>query len=219
MFQARLSRLAPRQPGILLVVLVAMMLGVASAQADGDPASDVLLIRNVFFLYNPPPASAIQQTLNAEVTRAGRAGLPFKVALIRAPLDLGLVGVLFGHPQRYADFLGQEISNRYAGALLVVMPNGYGVHRVDAAARRAIARLPKPASGQIDDLARAAVTAVSAIASASGHPIATPDTSTTRTGGSSTPVVAIIVGIVVLTAAAALLISRRRAQTRRSSQT
>src|SRR6476646_5255192 len=205
MFRARLRSLAPRQPGILLVVLVAMMVGVAGAQADGDPASDVLLSRNVFFLYNPPPASAIQQTLNAELTSAGRAGLPIKVALIRAPLDLGLVQVLFDHPQRYA------------GALIGVMPNGYGVHRVDAATRRAMARLPKPASGQIDDLARAAVAAVAATASASGHPIATPDTSTTRTGGSSTPVVAIVVGIVVLTAAAALLISRRRAKNRRSS--
>lgn len=194
----------------MLVVLVAMMLGVAAAQGDGDPASDVLLLRNVFFLYNPPPAPAIQQTLNAEVAGAGRAGLPIKVALIRAPLDLGLVPVLFGHPQRYADFLGQEIANRYAGTLLVVMPNGYGVHDVGAAARRALARLPKPASGQIDDLARAAVAAVAATASASGRPIA-------RAGGSSTPVLAAVAGVVILTAAAALLISRRRANTRRSN--
>jgi hypothetical protein len=212
--RTRLRFLAPRQPRVLLVVLIAMMLAPPGAQADGDPASDVLLLRNVFFLYNPPPTAALQQKLNAEVAAAGRAGVPIKVALIRAPLDLGLVPELFARPQQYADFLGQEISNRYAGPLLVVMPNGYGVHGVNAAARSAVGRLPRPMSGQIDDLARAASTAVATIASASGHPISTPGT-----GGSSSPVVAILAGVVVLIAAtaAALLLIRRRASTRGSS--
>ena len=35
--------------------------------------------------------------------------------------------VLFRKPQRYADFLGQEIIYFYRGPLLVVMPNGYGI--------------------------------------------------------------------------------------------
>ena len=37
--------------------------------------------------------------------------------------------VLYGKPQRYANFLGQEIVYYYKGPLLVVMPNGYGIYQ------------------------------------------------------------------------------------------
>jgi hypothetical protein len=209
--------MAPRLLPVLVVALIAMMVGPARLRADGDPASDVLLVRNVFFLYDPPPGAALQKTLNAEIAAAGRAGFPMKVALVRAPLDLGLVPVLFGHPQKYADFLGQEISRQYAGPLLVVMPAGYGVHGVKSAATRAVAKLPRPVSGQIDDLARAAVTAVAKIAAASGHPIATPAASSGPTGGSSTIVIVAILAGAAVVAVTALLIIRRRVSGGRSS--
>jgi hypothetical protein len=161
--------------------------------------------------WRPPDA------VGGDLAAAGRAGFPMKVALIRAPLDLGVVSVLFGQPQKYAGFLGQEISRQYAGPLLVVMPAGYGVHSVNAAATRAVAQLPRPVSGQIDDLARAAVTAVAKIAAASGHPIATPAASSARTGDSSTiSIVAILAGVAVV-AVTGLLIIRRRVSGGRSS--
>ena len=99
-----------------------------AARADGDPASDMLLIQNVFYPFSPPVAPAIQRTLNAETAAAKRAHFPIKVALIASPADLGAVPSLFAKPQQYADFLDQEISF-FGGKqpLLVVMPNGYGV--------------------------------------------------------------------------------------------
>lgn len=191
--------------------------------ADGDPASDVLLIRDVFYLYNPPPSRALQETLKAEVAASRRAGFPIKVALIRAQLDLGLDPELFGKPQQYARFLGLEISLQFKGPLLVVMPDGYGVHGVSRAATEAIDQLPKPPSGQIDDLARAAIKGVSAVAAASGHPIATPASgggspaarSRGRTNGISVPLIAGLAAVVVIAAALLLLILKRRGARRR----
>lgn len=208
-----------------LVIGVVATIGIAApaVRGDGDPASDVLLIRDVFYLYNPPPSPALQAQLNGEVAALRRSGFPIKVALVRGPLDLGLVPELFGKPQEYADFLAMEISLQYKGPLLVVMPNGYGVHGVVAAATNAVAQLPKPASGHIDDLAKAAISAVGAIARASGHPVSAPQSGTTRSGSGAAGGVspALIVGIVVLVAIAAgalLLLLRRRTTARRSRE-
>ena len=52
-----------------------------------------------------------------------------RVALIGTRHDLGAVPVLFGKPQRYADFLGQELVYFWKGPTLVVMPNGYGIYQ------------------------------------------------------------------------------------------
>ena len=57
--------------------------------------------------------------------------------------------VLFGKPQRYASFLGQELVYFSKDQLLVVMPNGYGVYKaknLPAADRKLIASLPPPAA-------------------------------------------------------------------------
>ena len=49
-----------------------------------------------------------------------------RVALILSPSDLGTAFSLFGKPQKYAEFLGLELSFVYRDRLLVVMPTGYG---------------------------------------------------------------------------------------------
>src|SRR5271163_1216609 len=117
-------RLAPL---LVLFALLAPTLGPAAARADGDPASDVLLGQNVFYPYTPAVSPAIQKTLDAETTAASRAKFPIKVALIASPVDLGVIPDLFGKPQKYADFLDQEISFQTKQPLLVVMSAGYGV--------------------------------------------------------------------------------------------
>src|SRR5438876_11814691 len=83
--------MASRMQKILGVSFSIVMLAPAGAQADGDPASDVLLTRDLFFTYNPPPSPARERTLNAQIAAARAAHLPLKVALIRDPHDLGLV--------------------------------------------------------------------------------------------------------------------------------
>jgi hypothetical protein len=89
---------------------------------------------------------SIQKALNAA---AGcRAQFAIKVALIASPADLGALPSLFGKPQKYADYLEEEI--RFGGMqpLLVVMASGYGTVGLNPPARRAVTSLHKPESGR-----------------------------------------------------------------------
>jgi hypothetical protein len=203
---------------ILAILLAAGLVAVpgfhpAAARADGDPASDVLLGENVFYPYTPPVKPSLKTTLNAVTTAAARAHVPVKVALIASPVDLGVIPDLFGHPQKYADFLDQEISFQGKQPLLVVMPAGYGVASIGPKARAAVAALPKPAGTQTNDLAKSAIAAVARIATAEGHPVgAVPGVP--GAGGSSnsktTLVIVLVVAALLVAGALAVLTLRRR---------
>jgi hypothetical protein len=206
-----------RFASILAAVLLVAALVPAATWADGDPASDVLLGESVFYPYSPAVSPAIQRTLDAETAAAARAHFPLKVALIASPVDLGVIPDLFGKPQKYAAFLDQEISFQTKQPLLVVMSTGYGVEGVPAAAQAAVARLSRPASTKTDDLARAAVVAVPAIARASGHPLTgvagAPGSAGASRGGSTTAVVIVLAMAAVATAAALVAVTLRRRRT------
>ena len=143
------------------------------ARADGDPASDVLLLRNVFLPYEAPSpsvAGALEQAANAVYLHGDR----LKVAVIYSRDDLGAIPSLFGQPTQYAQFLGIELGLWYVGPLLVVMPNGVGIYdggRPTAAEQQAL-RSVSVAAGTPDDLVRSATTAVQrlAVAGALGSP-------------------------------------------------
>jgi hypothetical protein len=203
--------MAARLAAIIVTVLAALALTPAKSLADGDPASDVLLGEDVFYPYTPPVSAPVQKTLNAETAAARHAGLPIKVALIASPVDLGVIPSLFGKPQKYADFLDQEISFQGKQVLLVVMAAGYGAQGVGAAAEGALASLPKPAGPTSNDLAQAARTAVVKLAR-SGHPLkGGPGAPSSSAGSSSTNTILLIVLIVAAIAiAGALLFLRRR---------
>jgi hypothetical protein len=198
---------------MLIVILAVGAVVPVIALADGDPASDVLLGENVFYPYSPAVSSAIQKTLDAETAAAKKAGFPIKVALIASPVDLGVIPDLFGKPQPYAAFLDKEISFQAPLPLLVVMSTGYGVAGLPAAAKQAVARLSKPAGGQSNDLARAAINAITKLASATGHPLkGVPGTPGAASGGGSSTT-AILLGVLIaaaLATAAALVVLRRR---------
>jgi hypothetical protein len=171
---------------LVLVVAVAPWASNApSARADGDPASDVLLYQGAFFPYSAPSTAAKARLLGA-VAAARRAGFPIRVAVVQARQDLGADPELFGTPQVYARFLDAElVSTGYTGALVVVMPQGFGVApggrvargstklvpRPIAPLRRAIAPLRPPATTDPDALTVAGVAAVRAVAAATGHPL------------------------------------------------
>lgn len=194
---------------VLAVALLAAGLMPAGAIANGDPASDVLLGQSVFYPYSPPVSGAITMRLDAETAAAAQAHLPIKVALIAAPVDLGVIPDLFGKPQQYAKFLDQEISFQGPQPLLVVMAAGYGVQGLGSAANSVAASLSKPAGGQPNDLARAAITAVPKVAAAAGHPIsADSGGGGSRSNATTIIVVALAVGAVATTAA--LILVRRR---------
>jgi hypothetical protein len=194
------------------IVLAALLIAPAASLADGDPASDVLLGENVFYPYSPPVTSAIQKRLNAETQAARLAGFPLKVALIQSPVDLGVIPDLFGKPQKYADFLDQEISFQTRQPLLVVMPTGYGVQGAGAKAASALSALSPPAGRTSNDLATAALTAVAKLAAAAGHPVKTTPGPQRHTSSISSTglLVAVLAGAAALTAIALALLTFRR---------
>ncbi|MGZ4166598.1 MAG: hypothetical protein ACXVRX_12115 [Solirubrobacteraceae bacterium] len=202
----------------LASLLAAMILvGAAAppwAQADGDPASDVLLGQNVYYPYSPTVPRAVQGSLDAETAAAKKAGLPIKVALIASPVDLGVIPELFGKPQDYAKFLDREIS--FQGRpqpLLVVMAAGYGTQGVSAKAAAAVSALPKPQGKTSTALAQAAITAVAKLAAADGHPLkGVPGVAggSSGGGGSTTPLLIGLIVAAVLVAGALILLRRRQ---------
>lgn len=200
----------------LLVALSMAGAWAAVAQADADPASDMLVSQNVFYPYSPPPSGALQNALNAEATATGRAHFQIKVALIGSPMDLGGIPNFFGKPQPYADFLDQEIAFGHPHPpLLVVMANGYGVRGLPQPAVALAASLPKPAGGHSDDLARAAIAALPKLANASGHPIPAHSASGSSghaTGHVSTALTVVIFALIAVAIAAGVLRYRRWAQ-------
>jgi hypothetical protein len=211
---ATLSPMALRLAAILAAALSLFAFAPAAVLADGDPASDVLLGENVFYPYQPAVSQQVQKALNAQTAAAKRSGFPIKVALIASPVDLGVIPDLFGKPQKYAAFLDQEISFRGKQPLLVVMKTGYGVQGLNGKATALAGSLAKPASGNSDDLAQAAQTAVTRLAEASGHPIsssaASPPGSHSSGGSSTTIVIALAVAALVAAGALATLTLRRR---------
>jgi hypothetical protein len=209
------SRLVAAVVGAVLIVAA---LAPGAALADGDPASDVLLGENVFYPYSPHVSAAAQKSLNALTAAAKKSGFPIKVALIASPVDLGVIPDLFGKPQKYAEFLDQEISFRGKQPLLVVMPAGYGTQGLSPKAVSAIAALPKPTKGN-DGLATAASSAVTKAAQAAGHPITAGSGSGSSgksgSGSSSTTIVIALAAAAVIAAGAlaVLTLRRRRAGT------
>jgi hypothetical protein len=201
--------------------LAVVALAPSPAQADGDPASDVLLGANVFYPYNPPVSSSLQKTLNAETAATAKAHLHLKVALIAGPYDLGVVPQMFGRPQQYANFLEQEL-RLFLGPhppLLVVMPAGYGVQGMPRAAISAAASLPKPSGKQSNDLARAAAAALPKLAAAAGHPISQGGVSGSRSGGGGegedSTWTLIVLALVAIAIAGGVLLARHRLARRR----
>ncbi|HEY3921686.1 MAG TPA: hypothetical protein VGL76_06180 [Gaiellaceae bacterium] len=159
-------------PTIAVVVLAGLFV-VASASADGDPASDVLPIADV---YTPYPAPSNARDLSAAVRKVYASGHRIKVAVIATRRDLGSIPSLFGKSGGYAAFLGQEIAPFYSGPLLIVMPSGYGIydaHHTTAPEKKVLARL-KPGGKSATDLVSAAASAVQSLAAAKA--LDSPDT-------------------------------------------
>ena len=143
-------------------VLAVCAAGAGTARADGDPASDMLVLHNVFLPYETPSQTAAAE-LSKQVQAVYAAGYRIKVAVIATNIDLGAIPSLFGKPSNYAKFLGQELSSYYIGPLLIVMPAGYGIYdggRTTRAEEAILAGLARPASAKPTDLVSAATTAV-----------------------------------------------------------
>jgi hypothetical protein len=159
---------------ILAAILAALSAG--AARADGDPASDILYLDDVFVTYSHPSPDLVT-ALTAEVANANAAGYRIKVAVIATLVDLGSVPSLFDQPQVYARFLGTELSLFYTNRLLVVMPAGFGIYDNGGPtdAEEAILAGVKIEGQDPDSLTRAATAAVQTLAAA-GKPTPPKDT-------------------------------------------
>jgi hypothetical protein len=98
-----------------------------TAYADGDPASDFLCTQSLFLPFTTRPPATLATQLSSLLLEEFRKGNWMKVAVIAGPADLGAIPSLWLHPKQYAHFLGIELSCRFRGRLIVVMPNGIGL--------------------------------------------------------------------------------------------
>jgi hypothetical protein len=199
-----------------LLVALALLAVPPAALADGDPASDILLIQDTFLPYQPKVSPNVAAAVKQAAARAKAAGFPLKVAVIGSATDLGAVPDLFGKPQKYADFLDQEISFNKKMLLLVVMPQGFGISA--AGPPSALAGLRVPGAGGVDALARAALPAIGALAAHAGHPIVLPVVGSSGGSGGSggtSPVLTFgaPLAVVLLVAAGAGFARARRGRT------
>lgn len=182
------------------IVTVALAAGwvPGSARADGDPASDVLVTQALFQPWDAGLSTTQQAQLTALLGEAEHDGYPLRVALIASAADLGSVTELWGQPQSYADFLGDELSLVYKGTLLVVMPDGFGVYRLNGSLgpeQAALASIRGTVAGA--SLGTATLLAVQHVVAAAGHPLSIPreDRSPTTTSGSPDTVAWVVFAI------------------------
>ena len=189
------------------LLLAALALAVpTTALGDADPASDVLLLQHTFVPGSPLPSGELSEQLRGVTARARKAGFALKVAVIGSASDLGAIPGMFGHPQRYAGFLGTELTaGKLTVPLVVVMPAGFGTFELSNRAVAALRTLPAPPADS-DGLVRAAIGAVVKLSTAAGHPVKPP---AARGGGGGGPTALVFVVPVILLALAGLAVSRR----------
>ena len=194
----------------------------ASAFADGDPASDVLLSDTIYFPYTKPSDDVVAK-LRAVVEASRRAGAPVRVAIISSRQDLGAVPDYFGRPGEYAKFLSGELSafGQLAGPqhgkangdpLLVVMPAGFGTNGLPAATDRELRSIDLGGDASPDGLSSAAGYAVQEIAKRGGKPIKAQFTKPSSSSSSGSVLLPLLVGIGLALLAGVAIYARVRAQ-------
>jgi hypothetical protein len=200
---------------VILAAAVCLSLP-AAARANGDPASDYLLVQNVFLPFNAKIDPKAGTNLSGVIRASGDSGFKVKVALIGSRYDLGTAFSLYNQAQRYSEFLGLELSFQFRGHLIVVMPNGLGTSvagKKDPRGIRALKSLPAPGRDATKQ-AEAGTTAVRRLAAAYGHVISA---SSGGGGGSQTrdrlTIAAGIVALVALLAGIVLIRKRPAAST------
>jgi len=200
--------LVKRRLAVLVVVTVCLF-APSAAWANGDPASDYLLAQNVFLPFTTKIDNGAVKRLDGTLREADKQHFRIRVAVILSPSDLGTAFSLFGKPQKYAEFLGLELSFVYRDRLLVVMPMGYGYSvkgDPDPKAGAVLKKLPPPGRNATKEV-EAAIVAVQRLAAAGGRRIAVPKGGASASRDRITIAAAVTAGIAF---AAALVLYRRR---------
>ena len=199
-----------RRSAALLLGLAALALP-GSAEANGDPASDVLLTTQVFLPFEAPISKSAASELKQTVAAANQKGYTIRVAVIAFTGDLGTAVSLWGHPQEYSKFLWSEITFVYKDRLLVAMPSGFGFYAGKKPVTKELGVLARVKPGKTPTpLTESAAQTVRALAASEGITLPKPS------GGSRTRD-RLILGAAVLAFLVVLLfptrlLRRRRAQ-------
>ena len=153
----------------LLIAAVAALLAVPAAQANGDPASDVLITQQVFIPFEAPISTSAKDELIKTVAAANDRGYKIRVAVIAFTGDLGTAVSLWRHPQSYSKFLGSELAFVYSNRLLIAMPSGFGFYRGRKPVAKEQAVVVKIPPGKTPtELTESTTKAVRALAAADG---------------------------------------------------
>ena len=155
---------------VLLIAVVALLCTPAVARANGDPASDYLLLQSIFLPFDAKVDKDVTERLSKVIVAADKAKFPIKVAVIGSRYDLGTAFSLYNNAQRYSEFLGLELAFQYRHRLLVVMPNGYGYSingEPNAAGIKVVGKLAPPGKDATKQVEGATV-AIRRLAAASG---------------------------------------------------
>jgi hypothetical protein len=200
-----------RRAGTLLLAVAALALP-GSAEANGDPASDILLASQVFLPYEAPISKSAADGLKQTVAAANQKGFRIRVAVIAFTGDLGTAISLWKHPQEYSRFLGSEIAFVYKGRLLVAMPAGFGFYDGSKPVRKELRVLAKVQPGRTPTpLAESAAEAVRALAAAK-------EITLPKRAGSSATRDRLLLGAAVLAFLVVLLFPARLLGRRRGGQ-
>jgi hypothetical protein len=196
----------------VLAVVAALAIAPPAAQADGDPASDVLLLQDVYLPYAPGVPGPLARTITSLLKTTRKAGFPLKVAIVADAKDLGAVPQFFGKPQQYAPFLQSEIAFNSKRPLLVVMPAGYGAAALPKGSETGLQGLDPPKSANGDDLGRSAIAAIVKLSASAGHPVPAPKVPSGGGGGggSTSPLIVFGVPVALLALGGVLAALRRR---------
>src|SRR5262245_11426687 len=158
---------------VAIVAALLLLAAPAVARANGDPASDYLLVQSISLPFNAKVDPSASKELADTLRAADQKGFKIKVAVIGSRYDLGTAFSLYGKAQRYAQFLGLELSFQYRDRLLVVMPDGYGYSvggKPDPAGIKVVQALPGPGKGATKQV-EGATRAIRKLAAAAGHPL------------------------------------------------
>jgi hypothetical protein len=182
----------------VLALLLASTL-TATALADGDPASDILIPPDIrVYMTNRVAGPELEKKLANTAQQVSDAGLPIKVAVIGNKTDLGAVPQLWGKPQTYAKFLGAELRFVYKDTLLIVMPQGFGINGPfpQAKAIAALQGIDPRKDPTPEGLTAAADKALRALAAADGRTLG--GSGGGGGGGGSLPLPLIAAGVMVV---------------------
>jgi len=195
------------------VTLAALLAAPAAALADGDPASDVLLLRDSYFPYSPPPSKPAQAQLQKLLAALRKDNYPVKVAMIETRGDLGAYPDLFGKAPQYAKLLEREIVFKVKHPRLLVAMQGQPLtgRNLGPKADAILAQIKTDPAAKTDGLVKAATDAVSKLAAADGHQVSVPGAKAENSsGGSSHTALYIIAAIVVLAGIGLVAVSVRK---------